>query len=677
MVSSPGRSDVPSPATIAHGAAACLQALAAACAPAPAQQTLDHLRADLSHEMAAKHARLAALLREWRAGRRRERDNDDAAGICRDIARLYLRHARTAAGSWRGFAGLVRVLARVRVLASAMGKAAGGNEPALERAERDLPRLMTAARALVEVLSARHAVRFGELVTAAVDEVRRETQAAEAEAVPVILDSADGGAPLWVPRADMARWSDLLRNLVRNAAQATGELTGPTRPAVTVRLRPLPPPGGVLFEVQDGGVGMTAEQLTSIWQDGVSRHGAGHGLGLTAAKRAFVAERAAVHAASESGVGTRIRLDLPMRDLAFRVPRWWAAPPLVVPAALCLLLATGAALHFRHGEMNAVRVIDEHVVAAFDRRGHTLWQRRFADRVRSNLRSQIQTERAWRPVEVPLLLVNDSRGRPLVIVVTVPDQGPGRVFALDGSGRERWSRRLAWTPPRVTHAGNLTAVFQAATTWNGSGREVIALNVRDGNWSSTSILFLSPDGDSLGAYLHPGHLEFLASGDIDGDGRSELVLNGKNNDAPRDAGFWPGPTPPDDAYGECLVLLETPEVDGQAFPARRWDGPPGAREDAYLLVPPLTAAGFADPKGSAIVRIELGATGAPGSPRHEISLADGRIYTLDDRLRPLSCTVGDHTPASGMSCDRAAAPLLYFRDGHAESIDVPIERGKP
>lgn len=671
---------MPSPPTIAHGAAACLQALAAATRPAPAQQTLDHLRADLSHEMAAKHARLSALLREWRAGRRRERDDADAAAICRDITRLYLRHAREAAGSWPGFMMLAGVLARVRALAADLAEAARSADPgspALARAERKLPLLVSASRALVEALSARHAIRFGELATAAVEEIRRETQAAEAEPVPVELDSADGGAPLWIPRADAARWTDLLRNLVRNAAQATAERLDGAKPAVVVRLRPLPTPGGASLEVQDGGVGMQPDQVAAMWREGFSRHGAGHGLGLTVAKRAFVEERATLSIASRPGAGTLVRLEVPVRDLRFRVPRWWAAPPLVTPLLLVLLLATGAVLSLRHGAMVSVRIAGEHLVSAHDGHGRTLWQKRFDERVRPNWRSQIQSDRARQSVEVPPLLVHDRRGRPLAILVTVPDQGPGRVLAVDGSGHVRWSRHLGWSPPRVTHAGNLTTAFQAATTWNTDGRAVIALNVRDGNWSSTSILFLSTEGESLGAYLHPGHLEFLASGDVDGDGRVELVLNGKNNDAPHDPAFWPGPPPPDDAYGECLLLLETPAVGGQAFPARRWDDQPAAREDAYLLLPPLTAAGFADPRGSAIGRIALGAADTPGGPRHEVSLVDGRIYTLDGRLRPLACTVGDHTPASDMTCDRAAAPLLYFHAGRAESVEVPIERGKP
>lgn len=671
---------MPSRHAIARGAAACLQVLAAAATPAPARQTLDHLRADLSHEMAAKHARLSALVHEWRAGRGRERDAADAAALCRDIARLYQRHARVAAGSWRGFAAMVDVLRRLRGLDADLRAAARAGVlgvPALARVERDLPLLVAAARRLVELLSARHGARFGELVTAAVEEIRRETQAADADGVPLELDSADGGAPVWIPRADAARWSDLLRNLVRNAVQATEDRGDGARPAVSVRLRPLPAPGGVVLEVRDAGVGMTEAQQRAMWQDGVSRHGTGHGLGLTAAKLEFLAQRSALHLTSAPGAGTLMRLELPTRDVTFGVPRWWAAPPLVVPAVLALLLATGAALQLRQGEMVTVRVSSEHLVTAFDARGHLLWQRQFAERIRPNWRSQIQTDRAWRSVDVPPLLVKDARGRPLAILVTVPDQGPGRVLAMDGRGRERWSRPLRWTAPRVTHAGNLTTAFQAATDWNGTGRTAIVLNVRDGNWSSTSIQFFSTEGESLGAYLHPGHLEFLATGDIDGDGRVELVLNGKNNDAPRDPAFWPGPPPPDDAYGECLLMLETPVVGGQAFPARRWESQPEAREDAYLLLPPLQAAAFADPHGSAIARLVLGRADAPGGPRHEVSLVDGRIYTLDGRLRPLSCTAGDHTPASERAPVRAAAPLLYFQGGRAEAIDLPVERGTP
>ena len=288
----------------------------------------------------------------------------------------------------------------------------------------------------------------------------------------------------------------------------------------------------------------------------------------------------------------------------------------------------------------------------------------------------MQTDRANTTVEVPQLLVTDRRGRRLAILATAPDQGPGRVLALDRDGRERWSRTLRWTPPRVTHAGNLIAAFQAATTWNDDGREAIALNVRDGNWSSTSIQFLSADGESLGAYLHPGHLEFLGSGDIDGDGRVELVLNGKNNDATHDPAFWPAGDAPDDAYGECLLMLEPPQVNGQAFPARRWVAQPAACEDAYLLLPPLTAAALADPRATAITRIVFGRPRADGPARHELYLADGRIYELDRQLRPLSCSAGDHTPASGLVGARPASPLLHFHAGRVETIDLPVAKGR-
>ena len=120
---------------VLHAIAATAACLRAAAGPAPARQTLDHLRADLSHEMAAKLARLAGFIREWCEGRYRDDDARDASAIITDIRRLHLRHARTAAGGLGTFRQLVRTVAIIAALRrhlAAAARARRADAPAVE-----------------------------------------------------------------------------------------------------------------------------------------------------------------------------------------------------------------------------------------------------------------------------------------------------------------------------------------------------------------------------------------------------------------------------------------------------------------------------------------------------------------------------------------------------------------
>ncbi|MBK8164408.1 MAG: sensor histidine kinase [bacterium] len=673
-------------------AAACL---AAAAAPAPRHQTIDHLRADLSHEMAAKLARLAGYLREWHEGRFRGDDAREATAILDDIRRLFLRNARLAAATFSSFGQLVEVIAltvdlRRHLIAAA--RAAAADAPALAAAERLAPALAARSRRLVEALSARHGVRFTELVGAAAEEIRREAGAAGARGVPVVIDSADGGVAVWVPRADAARWSDLLRNFLRNALQAVEErVEAPgaaaadddtrrgEQPAVGVRLRPAPSGGGTCVEIVDDGVGMTDEQVASMWRDGRSRHGDGHGQGLTQAKRVFLEERAALDVRSVPGVGTRIRVELPSRDVTFRPPRRLASPPLVAPGVLVLGLLAIAAGQLDHPEMESITVQDLHVVIALDRGGDPIWQRTMPDRVLSNGRSTINRPDTSMTVTVPPLIFRDRQGRSLAIIATAPQRGPGLITAFDKRGRVAWEHPLRWTEPLVDpgeiHTGKLITVFAAASVWNDGGVPVIVIGVRDDNWASTAIQFLSEEGRTLGEYLHPGTLEYFGSEDYDGDGRIEILLNGYNNGARNAPLYWSGAPLGGGVYTTCLLMLETPTVDGQAFPGTRWATAPPAREEAYLLVPPLLEENFTKVESTALDRLPMSRPDSTGAVRMELFVADGRVYRLNGDLRPVTCGVGDNTPAAALAPTQPVAPLLYFRDGVAEHIPLLVERG--
>jgi hypothetical protein len=259
-----------------------------------------------------------------------------------------------------------------------------------------------------------------------------------------------------------------------------------------------------------------------------------------------------------------------------------------------------------------------------------------------------------------------------VVVATQPSQGSDHVWRLGADGRTIWKRTLRWMPPREPHLGRLKCMFQALTPWN-QGRQAIAMNVRDVDWGATAIQFITPDGDSLGTYHHPGHLEYRGSADLDGDGRVELVLTGPNNRAREERDFLA--EDPGEDYIDCIVMLEPPEVNGQAYPYNGWVGLPHALEDGYLLIPPLRKGPAKYMQDATIVKVNFGEGTAPGQARVELQTRDGRIFQLDGHLRPLSCGVGDRSYADSLAPTRALGPLLYIHRGRREFIDLPVQRG--
>ena len=655
--------------------------------------TLDQLRSDLSHETAAKIARLSGLIQEWRLGRLRPADPADIEAILRDLERIYLRHARLAGASFATFGRLARLVSCLGSMRGILAsrRAADARAPeAIERFAGRIAALRSDSQALSDALSARHGARFADLVEAALEEVRSESGHGDPGGIGVTLEGAADAPRTWVPRKDAGPWSDVIRNLVRNAVQATqdrrrdargaapaaGPRPGPASPppdGVVVRVRPLPVRSGTTVEVIDQGVGMSPAALEAMWRAGCSSHGAQRGHGLTESKRAFVESRAALEVRSAEGVGTCVRIDLPHRDVAIRAPRLWALPPLVAPPLAALAVAAVVwSVSFPPAIVD-VEVANGQLARALDARGRLVWQRDMGEEVLPNYLGHLfapvsELERVNRHLIVPARWPWPAN----VILATQPPQGPGHLWRLGLGGRTRWERTLRWIPPRVVHTGDLKCMFQATTPWNRGERGAIAMNVRDADWSSTAIEFFGPAGDSLGAYYHPGQLEYRASMDLDGDGRTELILSGKNNRAKEDRSFLA--EDPGEDWVDCLVMLEPPRVDGQAYPYTGWVGMPPAREEGYLLIPPLRPGPAKHLQRPVIVKLNLGQAAVPGRARVELQIEDGRIYQLDCHLRPLSCGVGDQTWAATLAPTRALAPLIYVHDGRREAIDLPIRR---
>ncbi|WP_285670775.1 PAS domain-containing hybrid sensor histidine kinase/response regulator [Paralimibaculum aggregatum] len=118
---------------------------------------------------------------------------------------------------------------------------------------------------------------------------------------------------------DPTRILQILHNLVSNAIKFTeaGEVT------VSISCLPGRP---MVLEVRDTGIGMSEEQLGSLFEDfsqaesATSRRFGGTGLGMAIVKRLVDAKGGEIEVSSRLGEGTRVRVSLPLAPLAEPVP---------------------------------------------------------------------------------------------------------------------------------------------------------------------------------------------------------------------------------------------------------------------------------------------------------------------------------------------------------------------
>lgn len=634
------------------------RACVAVASPSRDALTLDRLRSDLAHEPAAKLGRLSGLLAERERGNARPGDPADANAILADLETLFLAHARLAAARFGTFASLLGALGECARLRRAFAAARGG------RAE--LERLQTGTRALVEALCTREGARFAEVVRAGTAEVINEV--APESAVTVTIAANDPGGA-WVPRAEAAAWRDLVRNVVRNAVQACEDHPAGAPHRVDVRLG-AGPEGRAVLEVRDTGAGMSEAEVAAMWTTGASSHGPGRGEGLTEGKREFLRARGTLDVRSAPGAGTCVHFELTPREVPVRRPRAWELHTAAVPAALLALVAWGAAsAGMRPGEIATGELLENGAVVARDSSGRIVFRRSMPDPVQVNDRgSLLDREQFRREILSPLVLPPGSAGGAGLAFATRHANADWVVHRLDAQGNPLWSHPLGWAEPESLgdSIGVLTCRFVENVGWGRDSSGALGLNVRRGDASPTSIQFLSPLGDSLGAYYHPGHLMPCGTYDVDGDGRFEVLLGGVNNRAHRDTSFLPV-DPAREFYVDCLVLLEPPRVNGQAFPYDRWRDLPPAREEAYVLFPPLEPG-----RRPSIAMIEPGKPAPPGRPWLKVVLHDGRTYYLDVRLRPVRVSIGDFTRADSLRLRLPQVPFLYLHDGARDRIELPL-----
>jgi signal transduction histidine kinase len=140
------------------------------------------------------------------------------------------------------------------------------------------------------------------------DAVRLNAAALSRHGVKVVRDFA--AAPKIV--VQKGKLLQILVNLVQNAKNACGE--APSVTAKTVTLRMVPVGDGVDFSITDNGVGIAAENLTRVFQQGFTTRRTGHGFGLHSC--AVLAQQMGGALTAESGghlMGATFRLHLPLR----------------------------------------------------------------------------------------------------------------------------------------------------------------------------------------------------------------------------------------------------------------------------------------------------------------------------------------------------------------------------
>ncbi len=131
--------------------------------------------------------------------------------------------------------------------------------------------------------------------------------------------------------ADGSQLQQVIMNLVTNASEALGDNPGAVRIATrceTLRPEDLPPcvvpleEAGtyVVLEVSDTGCGMTAEQMTRIFEPFYTTKKAGRGLGLSAMLGILRSHRGGLALVSAPGAGTTFTLYFPTCDEAALAP---------------------------------------------------------------------------------------------------------------------------------------------------------------------------------------------------------------------------------------------------------------------------------------------------------------------------------------------------------------------
>jgi hypothetical protein len=229
---------------------------------------------------------------------------------------------------------------------------------------------------------------------------------------------------------------------------------------------------------------------------------------------------------------------------ACQVPRRHWFRPFPVLFALAGLAAAAYFLFFRApagpGVPADFRIAGAKLIV-IDAKGRELWRHdtRLPDLEKEDVyRGRFQEKRSgadYIPVW-PYVMIRDINGdgRPEVLfsTQTISEDREGTLLCFDDRGTELWRREAG----RELEFGGRPfrreyRIFGFnVDDYDGDGAlEVLVLSHHKPDWPCQAVLF-DPAGKLEGEYWNAGYLMDGAAGDVDGDGRNELVLSGVNNE---------------------------------------------------------------------------------------------------------------------------------------------------
>lgn len=239
--------------------------------------------------------------------------------------------------------------------------------------------------------------------------------------------------------------------------------------------------------------------------------------------------------------------------------------PVLGALLLVVLVAAGAATWLTLRQPGALRrvVAEGEDLVAFDASGSEIWRRHFPG---------IKPPEDGKPAPLVVDVDQDGHNEVLFDVSSRhPERSNGHLLCLDHRGRQRWEFTYgrAWT----LHGRYLEPMYVGHhLRWlETGGHRWILVIARHATWFPAQIALLDPaSGKLVSEYWHPGYINAVEAVDLDGDGKSELLLGGTNN--------------PGEGLGHAsLAVLDLPFAAPRDEPS--YFGSANARERSYLLFP--------------------------------------------------------------------------------------------
>jgi hypothetical protein len=155
--------------------------------------------------------------------------------------------------------------------------------------------------------------------------------------------------------------------------------------------------------------------------------------------------------------------------------------------------------------------------------------------------------------------LNGDGSQEVVVGVSSGGQDTGWVVCLNCRGKILWKFNTYALSPYGPYSGRMDVRKLAiADLFRDHNRQVIALSIDSQAWLPSRLTVLDPEGNLLGSYWHPGHLEHVEVGSASATAPEQIVVGGLNNNL---RGVFVG-----DDYVDSIFLLDPRNIRGQAPP---------------------------------------------------------------------------------------------------------------